>query len=140
MMLHPQRRIAEQPADDKGKQASCRESHDERRTLPHEDRNRIGADPDEGALRQRNLPRIAKRQIEPERRDGDHRPVTQQIDARRPQEERRKGEKQGDNDAERGARPDGKLLHTVRSSSRPSRPCGRTSRIIGNAPRYCAER
>ncbi len=70
MVLHAQRRIAEHPADREAQKTRGEERERKRHAQRHQQRNGIGADADEGALRQRNLPGITERQIEADRGDG----------------------------------------------------------------------
>ena len=79
----PQRREAEEEADDAGDEAGDRDRPDvahvarelvaqelERRLLVrHQDRRRVAADQHEGAVAERDLPRDAGQQVEPEQRD-----------------------------------------------------------------------
>ena len=140
MVLHAQRRIAEPPPDRKAQKARGKECQEKRHAQRHQQRNGIGADADEGALRQRDLPGITERQIKTDRGDGQDRPGRDQENAVGLQEKRRDDCRHGGERDNHGA----EARHTVRSSSRPSRPCGRSRitairMISGNAPRYCEE-
>ena len=81
MMLHAQRRIAEHPADREAQHDRDAERCNQRQAMRGHDRRCIGADADEGALRQRDLAGIAERQVEAHRGDGHHRPVAQDEEA-----------------------------------------------------------
>jgi hypothetical protein len=140
VVLHPQRRIAEPPPDRKTQKARGEECQEKRHAQRHQQRNGISADADEGALRERDLPGITECEIKADRRDGQDRPGRDEENAVGLEEKRRddcrNGSERDDHDAE--------ARHTVRSSSRPSRPCGRSritaiKMISGNAPRYCEE-
>ena len=80
-MLHAQRRIAEDPADRKAQHDGDAERCDQRQPCVVMIAAAIGADADEGALRQRDLAGIAERQIEPHRGDRHHRPLAQDVEA-----------------------------------------------------------
>ncbi len=145
MVLHPQRRIAEEPPDREAGHSAEHISGPERPSFGRQIGGDVGADADEGRLRQRNLPGIAQRQIEPDGGNRHHRPHAENEDAVGPEGERR-GKQEHGGEGERNAcdelaaRP-----HTVRSSTRPSSPCGRnrmtTMRIrSGSAMRYCEDR
>src|SRR6266481_7486033 len=141
MMRNAQRRIAEPPADRETQPPGRNERRRERAAGLRQQRHRIGPDADKGALRERYLPGIAERQVEPHRGDGQHRPHRDQEDAER-LEKKRGGD--GENRS-RGGRGRTEPAHTVRSSKRPSKPWGRSrmtaTRIIsGNAPRYWDDR
>src|SRR5581483_1479400 len=140
MMLHAQRRIAENPAD--GEAQSARGEKGEREGAAHwrQQRHRVSPDADESALGERYLARIAERQVEAERCNRQHRPHRDQIDAERLEQQRRdQRENCGCCDRARG-----EPFHIVRSSTRPSRPCGRSRMTAirmtsGKAPRYWDE-
>ena len=127
VVLHAQRRIAEQPADRKARHAAQHVGGPERPALGGQIGGEISADADEGRLRERDLTGIAERQVEADGGDGHHRPHAEDEDAVRLEAEGRDDEKRGAQrehaaGGEAAARP-----HTVRSSIRPSSPCGRNS-------------
>src|SRR2546428_1883937 len=138
VVRYAQRRVAKQPADAEAQQRREREGGAQRPALRGQQRRSIGADADERGLRQRDLAGVAERQVQADRRDGHHRPQAQQVDAVGLQAERRRDEQRNADEQQNGS-------HTVRSSTRPSNPCGRKRitamrRNSGMAARYCAER
>jgi hypothetical protein len=144
MVLYPQRRIAEQPAHRKAQHDGDAERGDQRHALRGHDRSRIGADADEGALGQRDLPGIAKRQIESHGGDGHHRPLAQDEQSVAVEVHGHDDQPRNHQDAERDAQVFCGRDHIVRSSARPRIPCGRNrmmaiNRISGTAARYCVE-
>src|SRR5262245_51478318 len=74
VVLHAQRRIAEKPTDGKAQQARRKKCNEERHAQWSQQRNRIGAYSDESALRQRNLPGVAERQVQTDSRNREHHP------------------------------------------------------------------
>ena len=144
VMLHTQRRIAENPADGEAQHDGDAQCSDKRHALRRHDGGGIGADADKGALRQRNLAGIAQRQIEAHGGNGHHRPLAQDEQAVAIEIHRHDDEPGEDDDSERDAQISGNAGHTVRSSARPSSPCGRNRmmmirRISGTAARYWVE-
>ncbi len=120
-MLNTQSRITEHPADAKAQQAGRYESDRIGATGLREQRDGISADTDEGALRQRNLSGITERKIEADRGNGQHCPQRNEVDTVRLENKRQDDREHGNNrDGKRG-----EAAHTVRSSTRPSSPCGR---------------
>ena len=122
MVLNAQRRITEQPPNRETQQAGGNEGQRIGHARLRHQRKRIGADADESALRYRNLPGIAQRQVETDRSDRQNRPHRNQKDAERLEKERRRDGDDGGNSDRDGAG----AVHTVRSSTRPSSPCGRS--------------
>src|SRR5262249_28519373 len=70
MVLHPQRRVTEPPPHCKAQKARSEKRQEKWHAQWRQKRNRIGANSDESALRQRDLPSITESEIEPDRRDG----------------------------------------------------------------------
>src|SRR5205814_1780031 len=97
------------------------------------------------ALGQRDLSSIAQREIEAHRRNGHHCPLAEDEQAIAVEIHRDENQAGDHGKAERDAQiffPRGG--HTVRSSGRPSSPCGRNRMMtikstIGTAARYWVE-
>ena len=143
VVLHAQRRVAEHPADREARDAAEHVGRPERPALRGQVGGDVRTDPDERGLRERDLPGVAERQVEADGGDRHHRPHAQDEDAVGLQPERRHEEERAGG-REHDAGGEAPVLQTVRSSTRPSRPCGRnrmtTIRIrSGIAIRYCEE-
>ncbi|MGY4484528.1 hypothetical protein ACVWWR_003719 [Bradyrhizobium sp. LM3.2] len=144
VVLHPQRRIAEHPADREAQRDRDDDRRRQRPAMRGHDRCRVSADADEGALRQRDLAGIAEREVEAHGGDRHHRPLAQDEQAIAVEVHGDDDQRGDDEEAERDLQRFGEGAHTVRSSARPSKPCGRNRMtairmIIGTAARYCVE-
>ena len=93
--------------------------------LRHQDRRHVGAEREERAVAERDLPAVADQQVEPERGDGVGQHERELRHAVRAEEERQRdgGHEHGD--------PDGPLgVHARATSGEPNSPCGRTSSTV----------
>src|SRR5262245_14029119 len=145
MVLYAQGGIAEQPADRKTRHGAEQIGGPERPAPRGQIGGDVGADPDEGRLRQRDLAGITERQVETDGGNGHHRPHAENEDAVGLESERRHQKKHSDEREHDRREPPPAPPHIVRSSIRPSSPCGRNRmtrfRISSAiAIRYCEER
>src|SRR4029078_10300702 len=138
MALHPKCRVAEPPPHRKAQKACGEKCHEKWHAKRRQKRNRVGSNSDESTLCKRDLAGIAECQIEADRSNSEDSPGRNQENAIRLQKKQRGGWHGNRKDDGQGT----KAGHAVRSSIRPSRPCGRSRMtairtINGNAPRYC---
>src|SRR5262249_19932747 len=114
------------------------EGEAERQARFREQRRRVGADAEKRRLRQRFLAGIADDEIDAERRHRGDQPEGEDVGVVAAEAERRGRQRR---DAAQNQRERETAAHTVRSSRRPSKPCGRnritsTSSAGGTAWRY----
>jgi len=129
-MLNAQRRKAERETDGEADDGRHRQHDEERHAGLERGCGDIGADAVERCLAERHLARVADRQVEAVRRHQRHAEERAQVDAVALQEHGKHREG-GDGDEEchdLAGRP-----HTLRSSTLPSSPSGRTNITTRNS-------
>src|SRR5271169_3992512 len=129
MVLHAQRRKAQGEPDDETHHRCDRQHDEERPAELEQDRRLVGADAIERRLPDRHLPGVTDDQVQPECRHQIHAQQRHEVDAVVLEEQRQERvEREQDQQSDLLG-----VVHTLRSSTLPSRPSGRKMMTTRNS-------